>query len=116
MKTKTVQVTEIRDPYFGRTISRKGDEIAKVLAFYAKDGHWTTFSYRHWSGYEEDVQVRINLILLDERGDCYVEMESNADILDHYWPSVCDLIDRRYLCGTSSSFIPESFTKVIYDA
>ena len=119
-KTKIVQVYDLRDPYFGRSISHSGEEVAKVFAYYAKQNHenhlgWKTFSYRRWSGYEEDVKVRISQVLLAEHDRCYVEMEATSDILDHYWPSPYDLIDRRYIGTTSGSFIPDNFIKVLYD-
>lgn len=120
MKTKIVRVYELNDPYFGKNVTREGEEIAKAFAYYAKkdyeDNHdWTTFSYRHWSGYEEDVKVRISKVLLDKYNNCYVEMEATVDILDHYWPSPYDLINKRYIGSTSSNFIPDEFTKVVYD-
>jgi len=119
-KTKIVQVYDLKDPYFGHDISHKGEEIAKVFAYYAKKDYedhqgWTKFSYRHWSGYEEDVKIRISQVLLDERNNCYIEMEATADILDHYWPTPYELIDRRYIGSSSSNFIPDNFTKVLYD-
>lgn len=119
--TKIVCAYDLRDPYFGREISHKGEEIARAFAFYAKKDYedhqgWTTFSYRHWSGYEEDVKIRISRVLLDEHNNCYIEMEATSDILDHYWPSPYDLINKRYIGTVSSNYIPDRFIKVIYDA
>ena len=119
-KTHISQVYNLHDPYFGRSISHKGDEVAKVFAFYAKKKYkenlgWTTFSYRRWSGYEEDVKIRISRVLLDERNNCYIEMEATSDILPHYWPTPYDLIDKRYI-GTSSQFEGDTTNfKVIYE-
>lgn len=120
MKTKIVQVHDLKDPFFGRDVTRKGEEIGRVFAYYAKQNYednlgWTTFSYRSWSGYEEDIKVRISQVLLDKHNNCYVEMEATADILDHYWPMPSDLIGKRYICSTSHGYIPEIFTKVLYD-
>ena len=119
-KTKIFQVYDLKDPYFGRSISHKGEEIAKAFAYYAKEDYedhqgWTKFSYRHWSGYEEPVKVRISRVLLSENYSCYIEMEATSDILDHYWPDPFDLIDRRYIGSSSSNFIPDKFLKVLYD-
>lgn len=119
-KTKIVEVHDLRDPFFGRTVTREGSEIAKVFAYYAKKDYedhlgWKTFSYRHWSGYEEDVKIRISQVLLDKTYSCYVEMEATSDILDHYWPTPYELIDRRYIGTSSSDFIPDNFIKVLYD-
>lgn len=120
MKTKIVQVNSLSDPFFGRSISREGSEIARVFAFYAKQDYekdcgWKLFSYRRWSGYESDVKIRISKVLQDKYYQCYVEMEATEDILDHYWPNPFDLIDRKYIGNTSSNFIPTEFTKVLYE-
>lgn len=119
-KTKIVEVYDLKDPFFGRNVTREGSEIARVFAYYAKQNYedhlgWKTFSYRRWSGYEEDVKIRISKVLLDKTYSCYVEMEATSDILDHYWPSPFDLIDNKYIGSTSSNFIPEEFHEVLYD-
>lgn len=119
-KTTIARVYDLRDPYFGRAISHKGEEIAKVFAYYAKKDYedhqgWTKFSYRHWSGYEEEVKVRISRVLLTEDHSCYIEMETTSDILDHYWPSPYDLINKRYIGTSSGSINPNNFTKVALD-
>lgn len=104
--THTVCVTDLRDPYFGKNISNNAKDIAEVFAYYTKkkredNTHWTTFTYRRWSGYEEKVKICISRIFIDEHLNCcYIEMKSTSDILDHYWPAPSNLIDDKYISST----------------
>lgn len=91
-------VTDLRDPYFGREISTKPEEIFKVFAYYAKEQGPTKFDYEDWFGSCSKVTFRINRVILTNY-DCFVEIEG-AKIPEHYVPSPCDLIGNRYICDS----------------
>ena len=107
--TKTVKVTDLRDPYFGRIITHDGDEIAKVFAHYCEDSHWSEFM----SGRSSTVKVRVKEILLDAHAGCYIKMEADSDIPFDCWPYPADLIYKHYLCSWNDNSIPEKFVKRI---
>lgn len=91
-------VTDLRDPYFGRTISRDPEEIFKVFAYYAKEQGSTKFDYEDWFGSCSKVTFRISRVILTNY-NCFVEIEG-ANIPERYVPSPCDLIGKRYICDT----------------
>lgn len=97
MKTITT-VTCIRDPYFGRMISSKPEEIFKVFACYAKEQCSTKFDYEDWFGNSRKVTFRISRVILTTH-NCFVEIEG-SNIPEHYVPSPCKLIGKRYICDS----------------
>lgn len=106
MKTVLFKVDEIHDPFFGRTISRNGDEIARVFNYYAynrdkssrdKSIRKEQFTYRDWYGNETKISCHISAVIVNSKGDCYVEVTCSHDIPNHYIPSPYDIIGRRYI-------------------
>ena len=108
-------VDEIKDPYFGRMISRKGKEIAEVFSCYAKETGWVEFQFRDWFGTIDTIKCRISQVLMSN-DEFYVEAESDTRIPEHYFPSLSRLIGGKYGCSASLNFIPDVFDKVYYDA
>jgi len=91
-------VTDLRDPYFGRTISTKPEEIFEVFACYAKKQGSTKFDYEDWFGNCSKVTFRISRVILTD-SNCFVEIEG-TNIPERYVPSPCDLIGNRYICSS----------------
>jgi hypothetical protein len=100
MKTVLFKVNEIHDPFFGRTISRNGDEIARVFNYYAynrdKSIRKEQFTYRDWYGSETRISCHISAVIVSSKGACYVGVTCSHDIPNHYIPSPSEVIGRRY--------------------
>lgn len=90
------RVHVLSDPYFGRTITSKPEEIFKALKFYAQENGWVPFEYNDWYGSTYHIKGRISKILLTQY-NCYAEVEVTRSIPDHYIPTPYDCIERRYI-------------------
>lgn len=107
------RVYEIKDPYFGRLISTKADEIFKVFLHYTRSYGWRDFVHRNWCGLEQHVPCKISKVILTQF-DCYVEVICNGDIPRSHVPSPFELIDKRYIGSYTLAdgfFSSEQFVK-----